>query len=77
MDRLSSASALQIGRSIQSGYKRAPNEDAKSVYGMGKQSFQQLKSVDRAFSAFPQKPVKKDKKKLEEEKKAKEEEEER
>lgn len=77
MDRLSSASALQIGRSIQSSYKRAPNEDTKSVFGMGKQSFQQLKTVDRAFSAFPQKPVKKDKKKLEEEKKAKEEEEER
>jgi hypothetical protein len=31
----------------------------------------------KAFSAFPQKPVKKDKKKLEEEKKAREEEEER
>merc|ERR1719454_2374870 len=44
---------------------------------MGKETFQALKAVDRAFSAFPQKPVKKDKKKLEEEKKAKEEEEER
>lgn len=40
MDRLSSASAFQFGRSIQSGYKRAPNEDAKTVYGMGKESFQ-------------------------------------
>ena len=78
VDRLSSASALQIGRSIQSGYKRAPNEDSKSVYGMGKESFQQLKTVDRAFSAFPQKaPKKKSKKEQEEEKKAKEEEEER
>jgi len=75
MDRLSSASAFQMGRSIQSGYKRAPNEDTKSVYGMGKESFQPLKAVERAFSAFPQKPQKKDKKKLEEEKKLKEEEE--
>lgn len=66
-----------IGRSIQSSYKRAPQEDTKTVYGLGKETFQQLKSVDRAFSAFPQKPQKKDKKKLEEEKKAKEEEEER
>lgn len=75
--RLSSASTFQIGRSIQSSYKRAPQEDAKSVFGLGKETFQPLKSVDRAFSAFPQKPQKKDKKKLEEEKKAKEEEEER
>ena len=49
----SSASAFQLGRSIQSGYKRAPNEDSKSVYGLGKETFQQLKAVDRAFSAFP------------------------
>jgi len=44
---------------------------------MGKSTLQQVSTVDRAFSALPLKPAKKDKKKLEEEKKAKEEEEER
>lgn len=52
-DRISSASTFMIGRSIQSSYKRAPQEDSKSVYGLGKETFQALKSVDRAFSAFP------------------------
>lgn len=46
-------------------------------YGMGRETFQAMNSVERAFSAFPVKEKKKDKKKLEEEKKAKEEEEER
>lgn len=72
MQRISSAADIPFGRSIQSGFKRFP-EDVKTT---GKETVQALGKIDtlRAFSAFPPKTKKKTKKELEEEKKQAEEE---
>lgn len=78
MDRLSSAaSGFQFGRSIQSGYHKGRMDgthirpDSQVVNADN----YTIRSVERVFSAFPQKkPTGKDKKKMEEEKKRQEEE---
>lgn len=78
MDRLSSASGFQFGRSIQSGYHkgRMDGTHVRPDSQMVNDNNYTIRSVERVFSAFPQKkPTGKDKKKAEEEKKRLEEEE--
>jgi hypothetical protein len=60
MQRISSAAEIEIGRSIQSGFKRFPEDERLT----GKETVQKLGKVDtmRAFSAFPPKVKKKTKK---------------
>ena len=71
MDRLSSATTLQLGRSIQSGYHRFREQrpDSENVAG----NPYTIKTYERVFSAFPQKkPTTAKDKKAEEERKKKE-----
>lgn len=70
MDRLSSASNFKFGQSIQSAYhkNRAEGTFTRPDSEMVNTNNYTIRSVERVFSAFPQKKPKKDKKALEEEK---------
>lgn len=76
LDRLSSASNFQFGRSIQSGYHQSRQARPDSQQLLGNNQYT-IRTYERVFSAFPQKKATNAKdKKAEEEKKKKLEEEE-